>query len=124
MRPHLDRIDDLIAMHDEFNAADFSNKLMSITILIKRNQSKDGWYEYRTGRGQGGWKPIPGELSRADIVITEGCWDEDSVEETLLHEMIHQYQAEVLHLATHHDAIFKSIARKLEKKYGYSIRTK
>jgi len=121
---HLDRIDDLHAMHDEFNKEDFGGKLNKITLLIKRNRTKDGWYEYRTGKNQGGWCPIRDELPFACIVVTEGCWKEDSVEGTVLHEMLHQYQAEVLHKATSHDAIFKSMARKLEKKYGYSIRTK
>jgi len=124
MRKHLDRIDDLHAMHDEFNKEVFGNKLMSITILMKRNNHKDGWYEYRTGKGQAGWSPIKDELPFACIVISDGCWKEDSVEGTMLHEMIHQYQAEVLGRATTHDAIFKSMARKLEKKYGYSVRTK
>lgn len=124
MRKGLDRIDDLHALHDEFNRDVFNNKLLHITVLIKRNRSKHGWYEYRTGKHQGGWGPIKEELPRACIVINEGCWEDDSVEGTMLHEMIHQYQAEVLGQATSHDATFKSIARKLEKKYGYSVRTK
>ena len=125
MRPHLDRIDDLIRWHDEFNEDEFGGKLLPITLLIKRNKTKDGWYEYKTEKRDGdAWCPARRDLKRANIVITEGCWLEDIVEGTLLHEMIHQYQAEVLNRATSHDALFKSWARKLEKKYGYSIRTK
>jgi hypothetical protein len=119
MRP-LDRIDYLHQLHDEFNKNDFGNKLMKITILIKKNMNKDGWYEYRTEKRNGdSWSPAVRELHRACIVLSEGCWEEDSVEGTLLHEMIHQYQAEVLNRATSHDAIFSSMARKLENKYGY-----
>ncbi len=41
---------------------------------------------------------------------------------TLIHEMIHQYQVEVLGRDANHDAIFCSIARKCERMYGVSVR--
>lgn len=113
------RIQYLYDLFDEFNEEEFGNKLQPITLLIKRNSTKDGYYEYRAHRN---WKPIRNELKRASITIASGCWDEDSVEGTLLHEMIHQYQCEILDSAPDHNRFFNAWARKLEKKYGFPIR--
>jgi hypothetical protein len=118
-----DRIGWLQAKHDEYNAAEFGGKLNHITLLIKRQSTKDGWYEYK-GRKRGGdpWYPDRKALWKASICIAEGCFEEDSVEGTLLHEMIHQYQCEVLDRPPSHDAIFCSMARRLERKYKVKVR--
>ena len=113
------RINYLYELFDEFNEEEFGGKLQPITLLIKRNSTKDGYYEYRAHRN---WKPIRKELKRAHIVIADACWEEDSVEGTLLHEMIHQYQCEVMNTAPHHNRQFNSWCRKLERKYGFSVR--
>ena len=100
---------------------------MTIRMLIKRNTTTDGWYEYQTEsriKGKRGslWLPKRDRLHNAHININQGCWKEGTVEGTMLHEMVHQYQAEVLDLPTSHDAIFCSIARRLERKYGIYVR--
>jgi len=112
------RIDDLCNLHDEYNEAEFDGKLRSITLLIKRQATKDGWYEYKAHKD---WTPIRDQLWKASIVLSEGCWEEDSVEGTLLHEMIHQYQCEVLNRAPHHDAVFTQMARRLGRKYECDV---
>jgi len=43
------------------------------------------------------------------------------MEGTLLHEMIHQYQAEILDEAPHHNEVFHEMVRSLEDKYGFEI---
>ena len=126
MRPAQDRIGVLEQLHDQFNEADFGGKLMRIGFSIKRQSTKNGWYEFVTEKRNGphwdAWYPRRDRLHRARIVMAEGCWEEDIVEATLLHEMVHQYQAEVLDMPPHHNKIFKSISRHLERKYGYEIR--
>lgn len=115
----MNRIRYLWQLHDEFNEEDFGNELCHITILIKKNRHKDGWYLYRAHRD---WTPIVTELHRASITISEGCWPEGTVEGTLLHEMIHQYQCEVLGVAPHHNDLFNKMAEELEIKYGFDIK--
>jgi hypothetical protein len=113
------RIDGLRELFDTYNEDDFKNKLQQITLLIKRNSTKDGFYQYRAHKD---WSPIRHELHRASITIAEGCWVEDTVEGTLLHEMIHQYQCEVLNKPPDHKATFTRWANKLEKKYKLDIK--
>jgi hypothetical protein len=114
-----DRIADLCNLFDEYNEADFGGKLNQITLLIQTNSTRDGWYEYAARKD---WTPIPERLHKAAIMVAEGCWEEDNVEGTLIHEMVHQYQCEVLGAAPHHDKWFNSFARKLERKYGFTVR--
>ena len=103
----------------EINDAVFGGGLTPITLLCKRNQTRDGWYEYRA---HADWTPIRHELWRASIVVCDGCWPEGTVLGTLAHEMIHQYQCEVLNVAPHHDEQFQRLASALEKRYGVTIR--
>ena len=112
------RIQYLYTLFDEFNEEVFDNQLLTIPILLKRNTTKDGWYEYRSHRD---WTPVRSDLPRASIAISDFCFEEDSVEGTLLHEMIHQWQCEVLNEAPHHNKTFNDFARKLEKKYKFDI---
>ncbi len=114
------RIGQLRMLYDEFNDEYFGGKLQSITLLIKRNQTKDGWYEYRAHKD---WSPIRQELKRASITVSDYCWVERSVEGTLLHEMVHQYQSEVLDEPTNHGPSFKSFCRAIEKEWiGMKLR--
>jgi hypothetical protein len=126
MRAAVDRIGYLEQLHAQYNADEFNGKLMTITLLIKNSRTKDGWYEYTTEKREGSiqdaWYPRRDRLHNANIVITAGCWKEDSVESTMLHEMLHQYQTEVMDRPTSHDAIFCSMARRLERKYNMRIR--
>lgn len=119
MKPHHDRIGYLEQLHDYYNAEDFDNQLMQITLLVKKNRHKDGIYEYA---GRKDFSPIRERLHKASIMISRGCWDEDSIEGSLLHEMIHQYQTEVLDVPPHHDDWFNTRAEELEKKYGFDIK--
>ena len=120
-----DRVGYLLELHREYNDVYFSGLLMPIRILIKRNSTKDGWYEYITEKRDGprseAWYPRRDRLHKAVIVISEGCWEEGTVEGTLIHEMIHQYQAEVEDTATHHDVVFRKWARALELETGFDI---
>jgi len=115
----VDRISQLHELHDGYNLEDFDDKLMPITLLITRNRSKDGIYEYS---GRKDWSPIVERLYKATITISDGCWPEGIVEDALLHEMIHQYQCEVLNVVPHHDKQFNDMCEVLEDKYGLDIK--
>jgi hypothetical protein len=108
------RILELHRLHDYYNEKYFGGKLLHLTILLKKSKTKDGYYSYRA---HSDWRPIRSELERAFIAICEGC----DVEPTLAHEMVHQYQCEVLDCAPHHDAVFKSICRGIERQEGLRI---
>lgn len=60
-------------------------------------------------------------MGRAIIWINDECGGDDEVA-TMAHECIHQYQVEVLDMPAEHDAIFKSIARHMEKFYRLKLR--
>lgn len=113
-----DRIGELRYLHHLYNMEDFNGKLSTPRFLLSRTRNRDGYYEYR---GHHDWTPIRSELKRASITISKGCWEEGSVEGTLLHEMVHQYQAEILDVAPHHDTDFLNMVKILEDKYGYDI---
>lgn len=102
------RVRNLQNLHDYYNETYFGWKLLKLPILIKRNSTKDGWYNYSSHKNG---TPIRGALPRGSITICEGA----DMEPTLVHEMVHQYQAEVLRYEPDHDAIFKSICRHIEK---------
>jgi hypothetical protein len=103
------RIQYLYTLFDEFNKAEFDNKLLTIPILIQRNNRIDGYYEYKHHHKT--QTPVRDRLGSAEIVISEHCFeDDDLVQGTLLHEMIHQYQAEILDMPTDHGRIFNEIA--------------
>jgi hypothetical protein len=105
----MNRILELHDLHDYYNEKYFGNKLLKITILIKKSSSSDGYYEYRARKD---WRPMRRELHRASITICEGC----EFEGTLAHEMVHQYQTEILNVPPHHDHTFKSICRHIERR--------
>lgn len=106
------RIETLEAWHDEFNRSEFSGKLSTPRFGLSRSRCTDGYFEH-----------FPGTRRRSKIVISYRCFeDEDHLKGTLLHEMLHQYQYEVLKRKCNHDAIFTSMARRLERKYGMSVR--
>jgi hypothetical protein len=116
-------IKQLYTLHEEFNAADFDGQLHPIRVLIKRNPRKWGWYEYKAHKD---WRPVRKSLWKATITITDGCWDEEGTTDddlygTMLHEMIHQWQCEILDEAPHHNDVFKAKATELSKKYGVEV---
>ena len=115
-------IQHLHSIWSEFNTEHFDGLLEPIPILLKYMRSKDGFYSYRAHKDG---KPIRQELHRACIVISDAWFfDEDpwgGIYGTLLHEMIHQYQAEVLNCDCEHDARFNGYAELLEEKTGYPI---
>ena len=123
MRPSQDRIGVLQQLFDEFNEDEFDGKLTQIRLLIKRNCHRDGYYEFKSQTRNGDkWMPCREQLHKATITISDGCWEEDSVRGTLLHEMMHQYQCEVLDEAPHHTKFFNDWAKKLERKYKFTVR--
>ncbi len=118
------RLMQLYRLHDYFNEMDFSDKLMKVRMLLKRNRKKDGEYEY-FAKLRDGIKEMPDRkrLKEATIAISSPCFSEEKyLEGAVLHEMVHQYQTEVLDTTTAHDAIFKSICRHLERKYEIEVR--
>ena len=118
------KIDYLYVLHECFNEDEFNGKLGTIRMLISRSKHKDGEYEYHTRKRDGElYLPNRFMLPRSTITIAGRCFkDEDLLQGTVLHEMLHQYQTEVLDRPTSHDAIFTSMARRLERKYGFSVR--
>lgn len=109
---HQPRVDTLKAWHDEFNELHFNGKLKSVGMGFTRSRCTDGYFEH-----------YPGTNRKSYIRIAERLWsDEDNLKGTILHEMIHQYQYEVLKRKTSHDAIFTSIARKFERLYNIPVR--
>ena len=112
------RIHELENLHDWYNDHEFGFELNKLTLLITRNRHKDGYYEYRAHKD---WTPIRHELWRASITICDGCWAEGTVEDTLVHEMIHQWQAEILNEAPHHNETFVKKAKELDQKYDLEV---
>lgn len=114
----------LYRLHDYFNEMDFSNKLMKVRMLLKRNRKKEGEYEWFS-KIRNGNKDMPdrARLEEATIAISSPCFSEKGrLEGAILHEMVHQYQTEVLDSDTAHNAVFKSICRRFERKYGFKVR--
>ncbi len=106
------RIDTLRYWFHAFNETEFNGKLSEVGLGLTRSKATDGYYEHFPDRNLKGY-----------IRIAERCFDdEDLLKGTLLHEMIHQYQHEVLNRTCNHDAVFCSIARRLERKYGFTVR--
>ena len=118
------RIAELHTLFDEFNAEFFKGKLQTITLLIQSSWATEGKYTYtaeKRGKNCSGWLPRRNQLGKANIIISKYNWDEGTVEATLLHEMCHQYQCEVLDRGASHDAIFCSMARRIERLTGYEL---
>jgi len=112
-------------MFDYFNKEYFKSKLMTITLLIQRSYATEGKYTYtaeKRGKNCDGWLPRRDRLGHATIIISDYCYERDGeVEGALLHEMCHQYQCEVLDRGASHDAIFCSMARRIERLTGYEL---
>jgi hypothetical protein len=117
------QIDHLYRMWTEFNELYFDNQLQPVKLLIKKSRHKDGWYSYRCHKKDE--RPIRNELKRAAIVISERLYEPPDwglIYGTLIHEMIHQYQAEVLNETTDHGPIFTKMAEELESTTDYWIK--
>jgi hypothetical protein len=114
------KIAELERLHDKLNEEFFSGKLMHIRILLEsRSRYYDGLYTAHYLKH----RPNPDRLHEATITIHTKCWSEPNIVlGTLLHEMIHQYQAEVLGRDCNHDAIFVSIAKRGERIYKTQVR--
>ena len=116
------QINHLLEQHAEFNELYFDNLLQPIPILIKKQNRADGYYLYKCHKDG---TPIQGTTHRACIVISEGLYtrprDWGLIYGTLIHEMIHQYQAEVLNSDTDHGPRFLDLAATLESTTGYDI---
>lgn len=101
---------------DEFNESEFGGKLHYLPLLCKR-------FSQDSKHGQIVWVNRNGHHKALSLEISDDIFsDEDLLQGTVLHEMIHVYQCQVLNRKPNHDAIFCSIARKLERKYGIEVR--
>lgn len=106
------RIQTLEYWHDHYNSEEFNGKLLTPRFGLTRSRHTDGYFEH-----------YPGTKRKSKIAISERCFDDEAhLCGTILHEMIHQYQYEVLQRKCNHDAIFTSIARRLERKYRITVR--
>ena len=120
--PHVSkRIQHLYDMHEYFNQKHFGGKLQQpMSILLKRANKYDGKIRYFE---KGGTESVyrTGEI---EIIISDRVYEQDwsLLYATLLHEMIHQYQIQILKNNAPHDAFFNSFARYLERVYGYQVR--
>lgn len=112
------RINHLRGVWHEFNSSDFGGRLTEPTFLIHRANKYDGKIYYRSNRYE-----APFDTEKVTICISDKIFgDWAAVYGTLLHEMIHQYQLQILKVDAPHDSIFGSIARHLENKYNYPVR--
>jgi hypothetical protein len=109
----------LYDLHDKINAEFFGGKLGKIRMrLERRNKTKWGWYQHSANSKTG----VPFAFERASIHIHKECFaDEDRLLGVLVHEMIHQYQAEVLRVECDHGRTFKRLQRKAKRKYKVDI---
>lgn len=105
-------VDTLFYWHDYYNQLLFNGKLQTIGMGFTRSRTKDGFFEHHTA-------PRRKSYIRINRALLE---DEETLLATIVHEMIHQYQHEILGHDTHHDSVFRSIARHLEKVTGLPIR--
>lgn len=112
------KVSHLRSVWREFNANDFGSKLREPCILVKRANGYDGKFWYRENRHGN-----PFDIYNVAIAVNDNLFpDYGAVYGTLLHEMIHQYQIQILGNNGPHDAVFNSIARHLERKYGFNVR--
>lgn len=108
----INRIETLGAWWEELNEKEFGGRLPEPRFGLTRSRNTDGFFEH-----------YPGTKKMGKIVLAQRTFEDDDLFlGTLLHEMIHQYQHEVLERAANHDAIFTSIARRLERKYKVRVR--
>ena len=92
----------LVARHAEYNASRFGGVLQSVPIdLSRRMRSRLGYYRLAT-------KSMPAIIMISRRHLRRHGWDE--VFQTLLHEMVHQWQAESGHTVDH-GAQFRATAR-------------
>ena len=95
-----------------FNDEEFNGKLREVGLGFTKSRATHGYFEH-----------YPGTNRKSYIRIARTCLeDEELLKGTILHEMIHQYQFEVLERKCNHDAVFTSIARRLERKYKFEVR--
>lgn len=96
----------------KFNEEAFDGQLQQPYFGVIRSAKTDGHYEH-----------YPGRKKKGKIAISRVIFDdEDRMLGTLLHEMVHQWQFEVLGEDTSgHDDTFKKKARTLEQRYGLEI---
>lgn len=94
-----------------YNDAEFNGKMEEPKFGLTRSKATDGYYEHYD------------HIAKEKLVIAYRCFkDEDHLCGTILHEMIHQYQHKVLSRKCTHDAVFTSIARRMERKYKFTVR--
>lgn len=102
----------------KYNEEIFHGKLTVPVIRVDgRYKRVDGMFTYSwSGRNN---RHVKGSTMK--ITIARHAADEVPCG-TLIHEMIHQYQVEILGRDASHDAIFTSIARKCERVYKVGVR--
>ena len=114
------KLHEAYCLYEEINAEFFEGRLTPIRLLLEtRAKWWLGMYTYSANQ-----RGIihPERTGRATIHLHAECWREpNTVLGVLVHEMIHQYQAEVLGIDAEHCPIFKSIARQAKKRYGVPV---
>lgn len=105
-------VDTLHYWWDFFNETEFNGKLREVGMGITKSRHTDGYFEHYPGTNRKSYIRIAARLFE----------DEDLLRGTILHEMLHQYQYEVLKRKCNHDAVFTSMARRLERKYRIPVR--
>ena len=116
MRASLDFITDRF---DYFNSLCFAGKLPTVALRISRARTYMGQLRYMNKRNLFGMKKITNITlsvsSRFDM-------EQDVIEDTLLHEMIHLHiLVNQLRDSSAHGPLFRSIMDVINKKYGRNI---
>jgi hypothetical protein len=92
----------LVAQHAEYNAGRFGGELRAVPIAVSRRmRSRLGYYRLAT-------KTLPAMIMISRGHLRRHGWNE--VFQTLLHEMVHQWQAETAQ-PVDHGAQFRAKAR-------------
>lgn len=112
------RLHRLYRMHDQINQDFFDGKLLRIRIkLEKRNVINYGTYEAFTRLSDEAYR-----LESAVIKIHTECFtDQKLLLGTLIHEMIHQWQAEIAKVPVDHGPEFEEKRREAEARYGVEV---
>lgn len=113
--------EELAKKYNEYNLLYFNGKMKKLTknnfFLIPKNNSNFGKYKYKIQKN--------GKIKNQIWIGTNVEWDEESLREVLIHEMIHMYNVTVEHSIFNgivgHGFAFKRQCRRLKKEFGLKI---
>ena len=112
------RLSQLYRLHDEINYDFFNGILLPIRMrLEKRNTTKWAWYQYSLTKAR-----VPRNIERSTIHIHVECFaDPDLLLGTMVHEMVHQWQAEIVGMECDHGELFMGVCASAEEFYGVDV---